>query len=392
MENPTKRNLDMEEEEAKGDDQISAKRPKTEKCTIRSSNLATSLPLLERDGRSITTLCVEYRLTGIRLLLDAIVKYCGDNITAMELICDYPHEERRNTTEFKEGIVHFRTFLRDFHSRFPNLSELKIAYQQKPDPADIKHWDEIIKNFPMLRSFAIRRCPKFPLEDFFRVNGQLERLTLENSTEWRIERDFLETMDELLPSLNYLDMEFVNAHRPMYAQPFGQTYFKNLQTLKVYSHNKEHSNVLRFLSPSANKLEKFVFLVTGNLDEKVMKMLSYYKQLKQLEFRTCLTNLQLLVLSAQVPQIETLTMSFTKRAVTGLGIVKLIDDCKRLTKIVMHPEFKVYDDDIKALCKPINNKLKENVWTVDNEDGSITITKKGAKSSGTVASTSKANV
>lgn len=391
MENPTKRKLDVEDEKAAAGDQSSAKRPKIAKCTIRNNSLAASLPILERDGRTITTLCVEYHLTEIKPLLDAIVKYCGDNITEMEFICDYPRREQRNTNDYKRGLLDFRSFLRGFNTRFPNLNSLKVAYQEKPDPADIKHWDEIMKSFPLLRCLTIKRCPKFPLENFIRANGQLERLSLANSTEWRIDRDLLETIDTLLPNLNYLDMQFVNAHRPMYEQPFGQTYFNNLQTLKVVSHNKEYSNVLRFLSPSAEKLEKFEFLVSGILDDKTLKMLSPYKQLKQLEFSTCVTNKQLPLLAAHVPQIEVLTMGFKKKAVTGLGIVKLTEDCKRLTKIEIHPGFKVYENDIDALCKPIKNKLKASVWTVDDEGGSIEITKKVAKLTGAAASTSKAN-
>lgn len=388
MENPTKRKLDFDDEETP---QSPSKRAKTENCTLRNNNLASSVPILERDGRSITTLCVEYNITGIKPLLDAIVKYCGDNITEMELTCRHPYDEKRNTTQYNEGLLHFRTFLLRFSARFANLTSLTIAYQQKPEPADIKHWDEIMNNFPMLRSLTIKLCPKFPLEKFLRANGQLERLTLANSSEWRIDRDLLEQIDNLLPNLNYLDMEFVNAHKPLYKQPFGQTYFKNLQTLKVFSHNKEHSNVLRFLSPAAEKLEKFEFLVAGGLDDKALKMLAPYKQLKQLEFRTWVDNKQLPILATQVPQIEMLTMGFKKKQVTGMGIVKLIEKCKRLKKIVIHPGFRVYDKDIEALCNPIRNKLGDNGWSIDDDDGSIEITKNDAEPSGdAAASTSKA--
>lgn len=384
MENPAKRKLDVETADsgAADDDKSLAKRPKVEECTVRNgdgNNKENYLQLLERVGRSIKKLCVVYRITGIKPLLDAIVKYCGDNIIELELIWDYPRGESRTTTEYKNGLLNIRSFMRGFGERFPNLNSFKIEYNAKPEPADIKHWDEIMKTIPSLRCLIVKNFTKFPLENFIRANGQLDSLTLANSTEWRMDRDLLETIDSLLPNLSYLKLEFWNPHRPMYEESFGQTFFKNLKTLKVRSRNKLHSNVLRFLSPSADKLEEFHFRVTGDLDDKIFKMLSPYKQLKRLEFGVCVTNKQLPLLAAQLPQIESLTMDFKKKAVTGLGIVKLVDDCKKLTRIELCPGLKVNDEDIDAFCKPIRNKLKANVWNVGGEDGSIEIVKKVGK-------------
>ncbi len=377
MENLTKRKLDFEVPTVGGEQNL-VKRPKIEEGTVRNGDGTKKdyLQLLERDGRSIKKLCIVYRLTGIKPLLDAIVKYCGDNIIEIELVCERRYGESRITNEYKKGLLDLASFLRGFGKRFSNLHSLKIEYGEKPEAADIKHWNELVKKMPSLRCLTIEGFTKFPLEDFIRENGQLERLTLDNSTEWRIERDLLETIDNSLRNLNYLKIQFWNAHRPMYIQPFGQTYFKNLTTLKVRSRNKEYSNVLRFLSPSANKLEEFTFRVAGELDDKTIKMLSPYKQLKRLEFGACVTNKQLPLLAVQLPQLESLTMSLKKNAVTGLGIVKLIDVCKKLTRIQLYLGFRVSDADVQTFCKPIRNKLKANLWSVGEDDGSIAIIKK----------------
>lgn len=78
-------------------------------------------------------------------------------------------------------------------------------------------------------------------------------------------------MDKFLPNLTYLNMDFVNTHQPNYAQPFGLAYFRRLVTLKVGSHNKAYSNVVRFLSASGHALEEFDLNISGGTIEITKK-------------------------------------------------------------------------------------------------------------------------
>lgn len=322
-----------------------------EELTVcNGKQMHASLPQLESHGGSIRKLTIKYDMCNIKPLFDAIRKHCGVNVSAIEFIRNYGHEDQK--TEYRSVLNDWSSFLRGFETRFPNLSHLKIEYQRKPDPADIKHWDHILKKLPSLTSLVIKTCPKFPIEKFFGLNGQLERVTLANSSEWRISQDLLASMDELLPNLTALHMEFVNAHKPNYAQPFGQIYFRRLVTLKVNSHNKEYSNVIRFLSASGRALEEFELNIGGELDDKAFKMLSNYSQLKRLTLGAYVTNKQLESVAKSLPQIESLTVNFQKRKLTGMGVVHVMGECKQLKKIVIYSGCKIYDEDIEKLCRP----------------------------------------
>lgn len=376
----SKRKLNFEDvEDSEGSTEVQPpkvqrKQETVEELTVgNGKKMDASLSQLQRVGGSIRKLTIEYDMCRIKTLLDAILKYCGANTSEIKFIRNYGHEDQK--MEHKSVLNDLRLFLRGFETRFPNLNDLTIEYKRTPEPAEIKHWDEILKKFPSLTCLTIKSFPKFPAEQFFRLNGQLERVTLANSYEWRIPQEFLETMDKLLPNLSYLKMNFVNTHMPNYKQPFGLTYFQRLTTLKVGSHNKAYSNVLRFLSPSGNQLEEFDLNVNGELDEKAIKMLSNYKKLKRLELGAYVTNKQMLMLAKQLPKIECLTVTFQKRKLTGMGVYNLMKECKQLKKIVIYSGFKIYDEDIEQLCSPIENKIKNDEWKIDIDGGTIEITK-----------------
>lgn len=357
---------------------VRQKQEAIEELTVGNGRkMDASLPKLQSHGGSIRKLTIEYDICKIKPLFDAILKNCGANVSEIEFSRNYGHGDQK--TEYKSVLNDWHSFLRGFETRFPNLNYLKIEYQRNPEPADIKYWDEILKKFPSLTCLIIKKCPKFPIEKFFGLNGQLERVTLANSNEWRINQDLLESMDKLLPNLTYLDMNFVNTHQPIYAQPFGLTHFRRLVTLKVGSHNKAYSNVIRFLSASGHALEELDLNISGELDEKAFKMLSSYEKLKRLELGAYVTNKQMELLAKSLPQIETLAICFQKRKLTGLGVVHLMNECKQLKKIVIYAGFKIYDEDIEKLCSPIKKKIKNNEWKIDIDGGTIEITKKSPK-------------
>lgn len=344
-----------------------------EELTVgNGKKLVASLPKVESHGRSIRKLTVEYDMCQIKPLFDAIVKHCGANVSEIEFVRGYGHDDQK--TEYKSALNEWHTFLRGIETRFPNLNYLKIEYKRNAEPAE--HWNEIMKKFPTLTCLVIKACPKFPIEKFFAMNGQLERVTLANSYEWRIQQDLLISMDKLLPNLTNLEMNFVNTHQPNYAQPFQLAHFRRLVTLKVGSQNKAYSNVIRFLSASGHALEDFDLHVTGDLDEKTFEMLSNYKQLKRLRLGAYVTNMQLALFAKSLPQIESLTVNFQKRLLTGMGVVHLMNVCKQLQNIVIHSGFKIYDEDIVKLCSPIEKKIKSGEWKMDKKGGTIVFTKK----------------
>lgn len=379
MTTTAKRKLDFEEfKDSMEPPKVRQKIEAIKELTVGNGRkMESSLPKLEIHGGSISKLIIQYDMCKIKPLFDAILKHCGVNVREIEFIRGYGHDDQK--TEYKSVLNDWRIFLRGFETRFPNLNYLKIEYSRKAEPADLKHWDEILKKFSSLTCLVIKTCPKFPIEKFFSLNGQLERVTLANSNEWRIDQNLLKSMDKLLPNLIYLKMNFVNAHQSNYAQPFGLTYFRRLVTLKVGSRNKTYSNVIRFLSASGHALEEIDLNISGELDEKALKMLSSYKELKRLGLGAYVTNKQLESVAKSLPQIESLAVNFQKRRLTGMGVVHLMNECKQLKRIVIYSGFKIYDEDIEKLCSPIKKKIKNDEWKIDIDGGTITITKKSPK-------------
>lgn len=82
------------------------------------------------------------------------------------------------------------------------------------------------------------------------------------------------------------------------------------------------------------------------------------------------------LLAKSLPQIENLAMNFQKTKLTGSGIVHVMNECKQLKKIVIYSGFRIYDEDIEKLCRPVEKKIKNDEWKIDIDGGTIEITKK----------------
>lgn len=329
------------------------------------------LQLVTEEGASIGKLCIQYQMTGVQSLLDAVTKHCGENL--LELVLRYIPGEERSTKEFKAGVKAFRAFLQQCGQHFPDLRSLKVAYSNAPAAVDIKLWKEIVYNFPELVALTLENVQKFPLEPFCNQNRQLEQLEL-NSTanDWRMTTALLETLDEMLPELKHLTLTALKFTTKKNTDN-GRLRFENLQTVTIHCVNKSHKGVLDFVNMVGRDIESLTLIVNGKFDKETFNKAIGYKKLKHLSINLALANEHLVDLGKKAPQIEEL--KFNGGAVTPDGLSDLVKKAKDLRKITIAAgEVELSLERAEEFIESVQKRLKTGQWNgfVDT-DGAIII-------------------
>lgn len=274
------------------------------------------------------------------------------------------------------GVIGVST-LRSMLSR--NESLIGVTHLTIDDgDKQVKSYDNVLVSIPSLVGLTIRHSRKFPIEEFCKLNPQVERLELKNDTEWRIDANLLQSIDEALPELKHLEIQFCFTHSRYY--DFGPKRFKKLKSLQICSRGKAFSHAFAFVNCSGDELERFEIYVYGKckriIDKSFPKKLAAYKNLKYLHISSWLDNKQLAEVVKYVsPKIE--HFEFNQGEVTQKGLLELITSCKELRKIELNQgRKKVYDEDIEKFCEPLKKKKGFAGWQFDSEGATIIIEKK----------------
>lgn len=246
---------------------------------------------------------------------------------------------------------------------------------------DAKSYNDVVRSIPSLIGLTIDRSPKFPIEEFCKLNPQLERLKLKNGSDWRIRSPLLESIDKALPKLKHLEIQFQFTHNDF---DYGVERFKNLESLHVYAQGKSFGRALQFVNFPGTQLTSLQICVVGAckriIDKSFVQIVRDYKNLKDLTILSWLDNTKLsLVADHLPPTVEVFHIQGGK--VTTTGVVDLIKKCKQqgkqLRKFEISPGCKkVYDEDIEKFCGPLKKKKDCTDWNVGDDGGGVIIIEK----------------
>lgn len=263
----------------------------------------------------------------------------------------------------------------DQNDHLTGIKHLTVS-TDRSKPAD--DWNDTVRHIPSLTHLTIENCPKFPIEKFCDVNPQLERLELENSTDWCIDGSLLKSLDEKLPLLKHLKVEF--CYKADGWDYGGPERFKNLKTLDIWNHGQSFSRALAFINASSKELQTLEICVNGSckriIDDDFVEQVSTFKKLKDLIILSWLDDNKVNQLVDRMPSVEAL--KFLGGNVTSKSVQNLMTKCKKVCKIEIAPGCKaITDRDVQNFCKPLKTKKYSDVWKVgENDEGIITIEKK----------------
>lgn len=127
--------------------------------------IKNSVEMLQTFGHLITKLCIEFKLEKIEHLLNAVLAYCGENITELDF-CHLGVHVKEPSILYDIGIKRIRPFLRKLNTQFPNLFSLKFDYHNISK--DCPYSGDIIQVIPSLKTLL--------LDDYFHMQILLSLL------------------------------------------------------------------------------------------------------------------------------------------------------------------------------------------------------------------------
>ncbi|XP_037041644.1 uncharacterized protein LOC119078255 [Bradysia coprophila] len=228
--------------------------------------LKLSLNVLEQFGHLITSVTVFYKLHKFDVLMQAMVKYCGETITELHFRQD---KDDSNTDYWKA-----RQQLLNLSTKFPKLKSLAFQYKKS---IDCPYSDAFIQPIPTLTAFRVYGLI-FSHEDalkFITVNGQLELLGL-SVPDGYITQSFITKIDSSLPNLQTLKLNIVEIEGTVEypsTPPFinlRELFFGSLKTTDTFA-------TLRKLF--GTEIERFELSVMDYFIANFVENISQYKKL-----------------------------------------------------------------------------------------------------------------